>query len=277
MTDATNLRQSLGVNPKGPNGGPFHKTLASAANLGNLLPTGTTLAFQALTPSFTHCGACYTVHKYLTACLVALFALICFLSSFTDNFKGADGKLYYGIATPKGLYVFNIGRISPKEVHEREGDLTKYRITFIDFVHALVSLLVFLVFALGDPHVLRRNFMLRQMRNNGRLEIVRVLINRPEILCTSRQNGRLRLHLVFDDECEYDDAEEETGEEVENEEEEEAEERENEVEETTEAEVEVDAAAEEDREWNIPAVRRCYQREVSQAWGQQQHRYVTTM
>ena len=121
----------------------------------------------------------------------------------------------------------------------------------------------------------RRNFMLRQMRNNGRLEIVRVLINRPEILCTSRQNGRLRLHLVFDDECEYDDAEEETGEEVENEEEEEAEERENEVEEATE--VEVDAAAEEDREWNVPAVRRCYQREVSQAWGQQQHRYVTTM
>jgi len=155
MTDPTNLRQSLSVNPKGSNGGPFHKTLASAANLGNLLPTGTTLAFQALTPTFTHSGACYTVHKYLTACLVALFALVCFLSSFTDNFRGADGKLYYGIATPKGLYVFNIGRVSPKEEHEREGDLTKYRIRFIDFVHALVSLLVFLVFALGDPHVLR--------------------------------------------------------------------------------------------------------------------------
>jgi len=154
MPNPTNLQQSLSVHPKGSNGGPFHKTLAGAANLANLLPTGTTLAFQALTPSFTHCGACHTVHKYLTSCLVAFFALVCFLSSFTDSFKGADGKLYYGIATPKGLYVFNIGRVSRKEEEEREGDLTKYRMRLIDFVHALVSLLVFLVFALGDPNVL---------------------------------------------------------------------------------------------------------------------------
>ena len=41
----------------------------------------------------------------------ALPYLICFVAcvffSFTDSFVGADGKLYYGLATAKGLLVFN--------------------------------------------------------------------------------------------------------------------------------------------------------------------------
>ncbi|RLM92747.1 uncharacterized protein C2845_PM08G18510 [Panicum miliaceum] len=55
------------------------KTLASVANLAKLLPTGTVLAFQSLSPSFTNRGA----------------------------FVGGDGKLYYGLATVKGFLVFN--------------------------------------------------------------------------------------------------------------------------------------------------------------------------
>ncbi|XP_010553744.1 PREDICTED: sarcoplasmic reticulum histidine-rich calcium-binding protein [Tarenaya hassleriana] len=42
----------------------------------------------------------------------------------------------------------------------------------------------------------RRWFNLRQVRRDGRLEISQVSIQRPEILRTSRENGRLRLDLV---------------------------------------------------------------------------------
>ncbi|KAL2942234.1 Protein DMP10 [Bienertia sinuspersici] len=132
--------------PRGP--GTVHKTLAGAANLTNLLPTGTVLAFQALIPPFSHNGLCHVVNKYLTITLIMVFALVCFLSSFTDSFLGPNGKLYYGIATRKGLYVFNV-------MKWEEEDLSKYRFRFIDFVHAFVSLIVFLVFAFGDSHVLK--------------------------------------------------------------------------------------------------------------------------
>ncbi|KAL2490415.1 Protein of unknown function (DUF679) [Abeliophyllum distichum] len=85
---------------------PVYKTLASAANLANLLPTGTVLAFRTLTPSFSNKGTCQLSNKCLTAFLIALCAIICFLSSFTDSFI-EQGKLYYGIATFKGMYIFN--------------------------------------------------------------------------------------------------------------------------------------------------------------------------
>ncbi|XP_057250097.1 protein DMP10 [Beta vulgaris subsp. vulgaris] len=143
--------------PKTRGPGSVHKTLASAANLANLLPTSTVLAFQALVPPFSHNGLCHLVNKYLTISLITVFALICFLSSFTDSFIGSNGKLYYGIATRKGLYVFNVLKWEEEE-RESSGDakdLSKYRIMFIDFVHAFVSLVVFLVFALGDAHVLK--------------------------------------------------------------------------------------------------------------------------
>ncbi|KAK3014135.1 hypothetical protein RJ639_007927 [Escallonia herrerae] len=77
---------------------PLHKTLANAANLANLLPTGTVLAFRALTPSFTNKGYCQLPNEYLTACLIGCCTITCFLSSFTDSFTDRDGKLYYGIA-----------------------------------------------------------------------------------------------------------------------------------------------------------------------------------
>ncbi|KAL8540870.1 hypothetical protein ACS0TY_002202 [Phlomoides rotata] len=146
---------------------PVHKTLASAANLANLLPTGTVLAFQTLTPSFSNNGTCQTSNKYLTASLTIFCSLICLLSSFTDSFIDCDGKLCYGIATFNGLYIFNATNINttthPQEldsgteelddvsnVSGTNLDLSKFRIKLIDCVHALVSLLVFLVFAFCD-------------------------------------------------------------------------------------------------------------------------------
>ncbi|CAL5400619.1 unnamed protein product [Camellia sinensis] len=138
--------------PKSVVSHPVHKTLATAANLANLLPTGTVLAFQALTPSFSNNGTCQIANMCLTTSLVGFCAIICFLSSFTDSFLGSDGKCYYGIATFKGLYVFNYNNHEGEERKSLEY-LARFKINRIDFVHAFVSLFVFLVFAMSDYEV----------------------------------------------------------------------------------------------------------------------------
>lgn len=126
--------------------------------------------------------------------------------------------------------------------------------------------------------------MLRSERRDGRLEIVKVAIERPEVLYASRQNGRLTMHLVrsvpeFEEEDNdvFEEEEEET-EEEERETEEEEEEEEEEIEEEEERETTAAEEEEEEREWKIPAagVRRCYQYD-GHGWGQQQRRWVTTM
>ncbi|XP_017257793.1 protein DMP10 [Daucus carota subsp. sativus] len=132
---------------------PVHRTLATAANLANLLPTGTVLSFRALTPSFSNQGHCQLSNKYLTAILIAVCAVACFLSSFTDSFVDSEGKLYYGIATFKGLNIFNYKNNNEAENELDMQDLRQYRLCFIDFVHAFMSLMVFLVFALSDSDV----------------------------------------------------------------------------------------------------------------------------
>ncbi|KAK8272036.1 hypothetical protein V6Z11_D11G303100 [Gossypium hirsutum] len=79
------------------------KALPGSANQPNLLPTDTVFAFQAIIPSFFNNGKCETTHKYMTLGVIVLCSLACFFSSFTNNFVGKDGKLYYGIATINGL------------------------------------------------------------------------------------------------------------------------------------------------------------------------------
>ncbi|KAK1360330.1 putative disease resistance protein NBS-LRR family protein [Heracleum sosnowskyi] len=134
---------------------PVHRTLATAANLANLLPTGTVLGFRALTPSFSNQGSCNISNKYLTAILIGICAVACFLSSFTDSFVDSDGKLYYGIASFKGLYIFNYKYKYDNEAENdmQTQDLTQYKLCCIDFVHAFLSIIVFLVFALSDSDV----------------------------------------------------------------------------------------------------------------------------
>ncbi|XBI03804.1 hypothetical protein VPH35_132174 [Triticum aestivum] len=83
------------------------KVMSSAANLAQLLPTGTVLAYQALSPSFTNHGKCFSSNQWLTAALVIVLTISCVLFSFTDSVLGRDQKLYYAIATPRGFNVFN--------------------------------------------------------------------------------------------------------------------------------------------------------------------------
>ncbi|KAJ6769893.1 hypothetical protein OIU79_020702 [Salix purpurea] len=123
------------------------QTFESTAHLANLLPTGTVIAFQLLSPVFSNQGSCDSVTRSMTAGLVVLCGLSCFLSSFTDSFRDSNGDVCYGFATFRGLWVVDGSATIPPEV------AANYRLKFIDFMHALMSILVFAAIALFDQNV----------------------------------------------------------------------------------------------------------------------------
>ncbi|KAG9149592.1 hypothetical protein Leryth_021286 [Lithospermum erythrorhizon] len=123
------------------------QTFQSTAHLANLLPTGSVLAFQLLAPIFTNQGQCDTVGRYLTAGLVTFCGLSCFILSFTDSFKDEKGNICYGFATPNGLWIIDGSFSLPAEM------AAKYRLKFIDFMHAFMSILVFAAVALFNQEV----------------------------------------------------------------------------------------------------------------------------
>ncbi|CAL9122457.1 unnamed protein product [Musa acuminata var. zebrina] len=124
------------------------QTYESAANLAKCLPTGTVLAFQVLSPILADAGHCIKANQVMTACLVALFGLSCFILSFTDSFRDeTTGRVRYGVATIKGLWVIDSLKPPLPEL------AAKYRLKLIDFMHASVTLLVFAAVALSDKNV----------------------------------------------------------------------------------------------------------------------------
>ncbi|KVI01663.1 protein DMP3-like [Cynara cardunculus var. scolymus] len=127
------------------------QTLASTAQLANLLPTGTLLALQTVAPIFTNHGSCDTVTRPLTAILIGFLTVACFLASFTDSFKSSDGRIFYGFATSKGMWVFD----SQAAEASASGlpDLRKYRLTAVDWIHAFVSAFVLVTVAMRDRSV----------------------------------------------------------------------------------------------------------------------------
>lgn len=123
------------------------QTFQSTAHLANLLPTGTVLAFQLLAPIFSNQGNCDPVSRSMTAGLLALCSLSCFLMSFTDSFRDKNGNVFYGFASIRGLWIIDgSATISPEFA-------AKYRIRFVDFVHAFMSILIFAAVALFDQNV----------------------------------------------------------------------------------------------------------------------------
>ncbi|KAK8582728.1 hypothetical protein V6N13_069500 [Hibiscus sabdariffa] len=148
-----NGRETPKSQPRQPTSsrGALSQTLTSTANLANLLPTGTLLAFQLLLPVFTNNGSCDPATRAMTLLLLVLLALSCFLACFTDSVKASDGQVYYGLATFKGLFLFDY----PDPKDSSLPDLSKYRLKFIDGVHAVLSVLVFGAVALRDKNVLK--------------------------------------------------------------------------------------------------------------------------
>ncbi|OVA04411.1 Protein of unknown function DUF679 [Macleaya cordata] len=110
-------------------------------NLIKLLPTGTVFLFQFLNPVLTNNGHCHTINKYLTGALLGICGFSCCFSSFTDSYTGSDGVIHYGVATKNGLWPSS-----------NSDNLSNYKLQVGDFVHAILTLLVFAVVVLLDPN-----------------------------------------------------------------------------------------------------------------------------
>ncbi|XP_047330560.1 protein DMP7-like [Impatiens glandulifera] len=121
------------------------KTFKASDELSNLLPTGTILFFQTLAPVITQQG------KYLTAAFLSLCTASIFFTSFTDSFIDSKGKVRYGVATFRGIWVIDsseeCGGLSKEEA-------AKYKVGYIDFFHACLSVLVFVGVTLFDKDVI---------------------------------------------------------------------------------------------------------------------------
>ncbi|KAH6785517.1 hypothetical protein C2S51_037972 [Perilla frutescens var. frutescens] len=125
------------------------KAFKGTAHLSNLLPTGSVLTFQFLSPVVTHEGKCKSVvSQGATASVLAFCAASCFMMSFTDSFRDERGKVRYGVATFRGLWVVDGSTTLPSE------EAVKYRLRFVDFVHAFLSILIFAAVAMFDKNVI---------------------------------------------------------------------------------------------------------------------------
>lgn len=137
--------------PKTPAQRAMRKTFKGTAHLSNLLPTGTVLVFQMFSPGFTQQGKCpAAANQTMTLLLVIFCSLTCFLLCFTDSLRDERGKVRYGLATFQGLWVIDGSKVTltPEEA-------AKYRLKFIDFFHAFMSILVFSAVALFDQNVVK--------------------------------------------------------------------------------------------------------------------------
>ncbi|GMH08337.1 hypothetical protein Nepgr_010177 [Nepenthes gracilis] len=126
-------------------GGSGSGSGSGSSGLGSLLkllPTGTVFAFEFLSPVLSNNGSCSHVNKILTAVLIGCCGLTCALSCFTDSYT--DGKkTYYGVATTKGLWT--------SSSDEKRND-PRYKLEPGDFVHALLSAMVFAAVAVLDSN-----------------------------------------------------------------------------------------------------------------------------
>ncbi|CAM0884064.1 unnamed protein product [Alopecurus aequalis] len=133
----------------GPSAPATNKIISTAANLAQLLPTGTALAYHALAPSFTNHGKCETSNKWLTASLVVVLTASCLFFTFTDSVLGGDQKIYYGVGTWRGFNVFNFSSEEEKEQWSAD-EFRKLRLRPIDFIHSFFTAVVFLTVAFSD-------------------------------------------------------------------------------------------------------------------------------
>ncbi|XP_075476082.1 protein DMP7 [Primulina tabacum] len=133
---------------KTPTEKAVRKAFKGTAHLANLLPTGSVMAFQVMSPVFTHEGKCKSfVSQITTIALLSVCAISCFILCFTDSFRDERGKVRYGVATFRGLWIVDgSARLPPEEA-------AKYRVSIADFIHAILSILVFGAVAMFDKNV----------------------------------------------------------------------------------------------------------------------------
>lgn len=126
------------------------RILSASANVLRQLPTGSVMAFYALSSFLTNRGECQPANWWLSLDLVILLTVSCSFFTFTDSFV-LEGKLYYGVATPERLILLSKRRGETEHLSDLYSDeLKKRRLGWDDCVRALFTALVFLAFALGD-------------------------------------------------------------------------------------------------------------------------------
>ncbi|TVU11952.1 hypothetical protein EJB05_45564, partial [Eragrostis curvula] len=111
------------------------------------LPSIPVFAFQMLLRSVPGDGSCSVVLVIVVWAGLLLCTASCIFPRFIDSFRGIDGKVHYGVITPWGLYPFRAGHDVSTE--------DRYRLRFVDILHAAMSALVFISIALSD-HLVRR-------------------------------------------------------------------------------------------------------------------------
>uniref|UniRef100_A0A0D9XYV7 Uncharacterized protein n=1 Tax=Leersia perrieri TaxID=77586 RepID=A0A0D9XYV7_9ORYZ len=137
------------------------KVMSVSANLAQLLPTGSVLAYQSLSASFTNQGECLPSNRCLSLGLVVFLSAACVFFAFTDSIT-YKGKVYYGVAMKGRLNLFNLSKLEEKKLFtELKPELEKRGLSIQDFVHGVFSAVVFLTVAASDvglqncffPHV----------------------------------------------------------------------------------------------------------------------------
>ncbi|CAN6206287.1 unnamed protein product [Urochloa humidicola] len=116
-------------------------TFKSIGDVLKLLPTATVIVYEVLNPIVTNTGVCHLGYKIATGILLGLCGFSCAFSTFTDSYVGADGKVKYGLVTPRGLLPFADSGAAGR-------DFSKYKLRFADFVHAAFAVAVFAAVAL---------------------------------------------------------------------------------------------------------------------------------
>ncbi|KAB2635378.1 hypothetical protein D8674_025912 [Pyrus ussuriensis x Pyrus communis] len=139
--------------------------LSGTVRLNALLPTAPILAFTIFTPLFTNDGVCTPFNRWLTGFLIALSAASCIFFTFTDSFKTATGRLYYGVATFRGIWTFNGGRKRPIMPSD-------YRLRWADLFHASLSAIAFLTFAASHNDVVGCYYPAKPRRVTNSLPLV---------------------------------------------------------------------------------------------------------
>uniref|UniRef100_A0A803NBJ6 Uncharacterized protein n=1 Tax=Chenopodium quinoa TaxID=63459 RepID=A0A803NBJ6_CHEQI len=142
----------------------IRKTFKSTSHLSSLLPSGSVLIFEIFSPILTNQGRCETLQShFLTLSLIAFVGLSCILMCFTDSVRDERGKVRYGIATFKGLWIID-GSVTLSPEQE-----AKYRIRVVDFLHAVMGIFVFMAVALLDQNVVKCLFPLPSEETKERL------------------------------------------------------------------------------------------------------------
>ncbi|CAM6096902.1 unnamed protein product [Calypogeia fissa] len=115
-----------------------------------LLPTGTFLTFKTLSSIMTNNGKCDATEQALTGTTIFLFSLGTAILTFTDSYVAEDQRLYYGIATRKGLWnpVFYNSGLHDVTGSTYMGGGSTYLVKGRDFVNAILAVLAFATLAL---------------------------------------------------------------------------------------------------------------------------------